>query len=222
MSWSRRRRTVGAVYDRAYSMEDGKCAVIDRAYNYGKTDHCRRTTRRFGRRDNAKFGIRRPARLSIAWPQRPDRTSIMRSTQPMRAFKKWAAIPPPQRADILYKAARLLKEREKELARLLTQEQGKPTARSHSGDSPLRAHARTLCRSGEEHPRRLCAGARRAAVRHDRQEADRRLRLDRAVEFPRVAAWQQDRSGAHYRKYRCREASRHDAADRYSSRGDPE
>jgi succinate-semialdehyde dehydrogenase/glutarate-semialdehyde dehydrogenase len=42
------------------------------------------------------------------------------------SFKKWSAVPPSQRAEILYKAAHLLKEREKELARLLTQEQGKP------------------------------------------------------------------------------------------------
>src|SRR2546428_13522649 len=42
------------------------------------------------------------------------------------AFKKWSAVPPPQRAGILYKAAHLLGEREKELARLLTQDQGKP------------------------------------------------------------------------------------------------
>jgi acyl-CoA reductase-like NAD-dependent aldehyde dehydrogenase len=42
------------------------------------------------------------------------------------AFKKWAAVPPPKRAEVLYNGARLLKEREKELARLLTQEQGKP------------------------------------------------------------------------------------------------
>jgi succinate-semialdehyde dehydrogenase/glutarate-semialdehyde dehydrogenase len=42
------------------------------------------------------------------------------------AFKKWSAVPPPQRAAVLYKAAQLLAEREKELARLLTQEQGKP------------------------------------------------------------------------------------------------
>jgi acyl-CoA reductase-like NAD-dependent aldehyde dehydrogenase len=42
------------------------------------------------------------------------------------AFKKWSAVVPSQRAEVLYKAAHLLKEREKELARLLTQEQGKP------------------------------------------------------------------------------------------------
>jgi acyl-CoA reductase-like NAD-dependent aldehyde dehydrogenase len=42
------------------------------------------------------------------------------------AFKKWSAVPPPERAEILRKATRLLQEREKDLARLLTQEQGKP------------------------------------------------------------------------------------------------
>jgi acyl-CoA reductase-like NAD-dependent aldehyde dehydrogenase len=42
------------------------------------------------------------------------------------AFPKWSAVPPPERAAILYKAAHLLVEREKDLARLLTQEQGKP------------------------------------------------------------------------------------------------
>ncbi|HEY2381722.1 MAG TPA: aldehyde dehydrogenase family protein [Terriglobia bacterium] len=42
------------------------------------------------------------------------------------AFKRWSAVAPSQRAEILYKAAHLLMEREKDLARLLTQEQGKP------------------------------------------------------------------------------------------------
>src|SRR5881396_374409 len=42
------------------------------------------------------------------------------------AFKKWSAVPPPKRAEILFTAAHTLKDREKELARLLTLEQGKP------------------------------------------------------------------------------------------------
>ncbi len=42
------------------------------------------------------------------------------------AFKKWSAVPPPKRAEILFTAAHILKDREKELARLLTLEQGKP------------------------------------------------------------------------------------------------
>src|SRR5438094_136633 len=42
------------------------------------------------------------------------------------SFKKWSSVPPPKRAEILFTAAHILKEREKELARLLTKEQGKP------------------------------------------------------------------------------------------------
>src|SRR5262245_52640649 len=42
------------------------------------------------------------------------------------AFKKWSAAAPPQRAEILYKAAHLLSQREKDLGQLLTREQGKP------------------------------------------------------------------------------------------------
>src|SRR5207249_11106681 len=36
------------------------------------------------------------------------------------AFKKWSAVPPPQRAEDRYKAAHLLKECGKDLARLVT------------------------------------------------------------------------------------------------------
>src|SRR5947208_12981674 len=42
------------------------------------------------------------------------------------SFKKWSSVPPPKRAEIRFGAAHILKEREKELARLLTKEQGKP------------------------------------------------------------------------------------------------
>jgi succinate-semialdehyde dehydrogenase/glutarate-semialdehyde dehydrogenase len=42
------------------------------------------------------------------------------------AFKKWSAVAPAQRAEVLYRAANILREREKDLARLLTAEQGKP------------------------------------------------------------------------------------------------
>src|SRR6059036_2703796 len=42
------------------------------------------------------------------------------------AFKKWCLVSPPKRAEILFSAAHILKEREKDLARLLTKEQGKP------------------------------------------------------------------------------------------------
>src|SRR6185369_6716833 len=42
------------------------------------------------------------------------------------AFARWAGTPPARRAELLYSAAHKLTECEKDLARLLTQEQGKP------------------------------------------------------------------------------------------------
>jgi len=47
------------------------------------------------------------------------------------AFDSWSRTPPPQRAKILYRAARLLEEQNEELARLMTIENGKilPEAR---------------------------------------------------------------------------------------------
>ena len=41
------------------------------------------------------------------------------------AFKTWSETPPPKRAQVLFKAARILEERKEELAKLLTQEMGK-------------------------------------------------------------------------------------------------
>jgi acyl-CoA reductase-like NAD-dependent aldehyde dehydrogenase len=42
------------------------------------------------------------------------------------ALKSWSRVPPARRGEILFEAGHKLKEREKELAKLLTQEQGKP------------------------------------------------------------------------------------------------
>ena len=42
------------------------------------------------------------------------------------ALKSWAKTPPARRGEILFETAHKIKEREKELARILTQEQGKP------------------------------------------------------------------------------------------------
>lgn len=46
------------------------------------------------------------------------------------AFAGWAARPARDRADLLWRAARLMRERQEELAQLLTREQGKPLAES--------------------------------------------------------------------------------------------
>ena len=78
--------------------------------------------------DGGTTEIRNPAtgevvdRVAAATPEDVDRAIDAAQT----AFKKWSEVPPPKRAEILFKAAHMLAEREKELARLLTQEQGKP------------------------------------------------------------------------------------------------
>lgn len=42
------------------------------------------------------------------------------------AHKDWAALPPPRRGEILYRAGRILQERKEDLAVLMTREMGKP------------------------------------------------------------------------------------------------
>jgi acyl-CoA reductase-like NAD-dependent aldehyde dehydrogenase len=78
--------------------------------------------------DGGTTEIRNPAtgelveRVASATQQDVDRAIDAAET----AFKKWSLVPPSKRAEILFSAAHILKEREKELARLLTMEQGKP------------------------------------------------------------------------------------------------
>lgn len=52
-----------------------------------------------------------------------DVTRAVKSAQ--EAFVSWSETPPPKRAHILFKAARILEEQKEELARLLTREMGK-------------------------------------------------------------------------------------------------
>src|SRR5881392_148494 len=85
-----------------------------------------------GASDGGTTEIRNPAtgelvdRVASATQEDVDRAIDAAET----SFKKWSSVPPPQRAEILFTAAHILKEREKELARLLTQEQGKPLRES--------------------------------------------------------------------------------------------
>jgi aldehyde dehydrogenase (NAD+) len=46
------------------------------------------------------------------------------------AFENWSEVPPPQRAEILFKAGEMMRERKEELGRLLTLEEGKVVAES--------------------------------------------------------------------------------------------
>src|SRR5437667_442362 len=96
--------------------------------------------------DGGTTEIRNPAsgelvdRVAAATPGDVDRAIDAADA----AFKKWSAVPPPQRAEVLYKAAHLLKEREKDLARLLTEEQGKPPGVVNIVPGPARIVGETL------------------------------------------------------------------------------
>ena len=78
--------------------------------------------------DGATTKIRNPANGEIvdraAAGTQQDIDSAIDAAQ--TAFRKWSSTPPAQRADIMVSGIRVVKEREKDLARLLTQEQGKP------------------------------------------------------------------------------------------------
>src|SRR5438876_5685032 len=81
-----------------------------------------------GASDGGTTEIRNPAtgelvdRVASATQEDVDRAIDAAET----SCKKWSSVPPPKRASILFKAAHLLEAREKELALLLTREQGKP------------------------------------------------------------------------------------------------
>src|SRR5215471_6861478 len=78
--------------------------------------------------DGGTTEIRNPAtgdvvdRVAAATQQDVDRAIDAAES----ALKTWSKVPPARRGEILFEAGHKIKEREKELAKLLTQEQGKP------------------------------------------------------------------------------------------------
>ena len=73
------------------------------------------------------------------------------------AFKGWWGTPPAQRAEVLGKAAHLVREQEQDLATLLTKEQGKPVRESVLELAPLPQYVRALRWAREEPPWLLCS-----------------------------------------------------------------
>ncbi len=61
---------------------------------------------------------------TVALARESDATAAIDAAE--KAFKDWARMPPPRRAEIVDRGSKLIREREKDLARLLTLEQGKP------------------------------------------------------------------------------------------------
>ena len=109
------------------------------------------------------------------------------------ALKKWSAMAPSKRGAVLLAAGHTILQQEKELATLLTKEQGKPMRESIL---EIRRFVHTL-----DHYGGMAKTMRTSAVmldtgRHGHRpaQAARSLRLHRAVEFSRVFNGQQARS----------------------------
>ena len=90
---------------------------------------------------------------------------------------------------------------------------GQADARIDFGNSPLRAHPRSLRRHGEDHAH-FRGDARHRPARYRPAQASGSLRLYCAVEFSRFADGQQARSGAARWQHRRCQTGRHDAAHR--------
>jgi aldehyde dehydrogenase (NAD+) len=76
----------------------------------------------------ATFESRNPARTSdiVGVFARSDKRDVDAAVAAARdAFHAWRSTPPPHRAAIILRAARMLEERKEELARLMTREMGK-------------------------------------------------------------------------------------------------
>ena len=131
-----------------------------------------------------------------------------------RAFPEWAATDTEKRAHILADAAALIEERAKELAAVLTSEQGKPIAEARGEVTHLAhgvryyAEAATKVRGAYQE---LPVGV-RPRLRAGDPPADRRLRRDHPLQLPAHAAGDEGRAGAGERQHRRRQAGGDDAA----------
>ena len=110
------------------------------------------------------------------------------------AFEPWAARTAYERSAYLYQAYQLMLERREALAKLMTEEQGKPIrmARNEVGyaaDFLLVVRGRSEARVRPDDP----VGARRSAVPRA-APAGRRRRRDHPVELPGVDAHPEDRA----------------------------
>jgi aldehyde dehydrogenase (NAD+) len=126
--------------------------------------------------------------------------------------KTWSRLPAKERGKYLFRIARLIQERARELAVLETLDNGKPIRESRDVDIPLVAGALLLLR-------RLGRQA-RARRPGRRSPAARRRRADHPVELPAAHARVEGRARAGVRQHRRPQAGGDDAADRAAVRRD--
>ena len=125
----------------------------------------------------------------------------------------WRPMRPADRAKYLYRIARAITERSRELAVLETKDGGKPIKESRDFDV-VQAAAHFFYYAGWADKLHY------AIQRRQRPGAGRRRRLDRALELPAADGGVEDRAGARLRQHRRAQAGRDDAADRAAARAD--
>ena len=110
-----------------------------------------------------------------------------------KGFKTWRKVSSFERGKILRKAADLLRARADEIAKVLTQEQGKVLAEAKLEVHERRRHHRLVRRRRAARLRPHHPGPRRRRAQHGDHGADRPGRRLRALELPRHAGRAQDR-----------------------------
>ena len=113
-----------------------------------------------------------------------------------------------------------IEENGKEMAGLLTQRAGQAVLRVDGRVPPLPARHELLRRPREQDRGRLREPALRArqGLRHGHQEADGRVRRDRALQLPADADGHEGRPGAGRRQHHRGQAGRHHAAGHAAGR----
>ncbi len=149
------------------------------------------------------------AEVSTAGPRDVDRAV----EAARRAYERtWSKLPARERGKYLYRIARIVQERARELAVLESIDNGKPIRESRDVDIPLVA-AHFFYYAGWA-DKLAYAGLR------SRSATARRRRSGHPVELPAAHAGLEDRAGAGLRQHRRAQAGGDDAADRAAVCGD--
>ncbi len=127
-----------------------------------------------------------------------------------RAFRTWGRMPGSERAKYLYRIARIIQERGREIAVLESIDNGKPIKETRDVDVPIAA----------AHFFYYAGWADKLAVLRLRHHSARRRRPGDPVELPAADAGLEDRAGARVRQHRRAQAGRDHAADGAAVRRD--
>ncbi len=165
--------------------------------------------------------IRRAACRSRACPSSVSPRRAARSTPAAKAGPAWRALTAAQRAAILRAWHDLMLEHADDLARIMTAEQGKPLAEAKGRNHLCGLVSRVVRRGGQGSLWRHDPVARRRQADHRDQGADRRLRGNHPVEFPRGNDHTQGRARARRGLHDRRQACRGDPALRVCARACP-